>query len=250
MQIYGSKKGSGKPRQPIIAPDSAQSKTYIKILYGLGEGEIAGLANGYKSVHLDDTPLQNDNGEFNFPNVKVDFRNGTKDQEYIDGFPDVASETAVGVELKHGAPWVKSFNNLDLDALRVRLKWGALRSQNAESGDVSGVRIDYAIDVKTDNGGWVQTLSASINAKTSDAYERSHRIDLPKAQTGWQVRVRRLTPNSTSDLVSDKMYISAITEVIDLKLRYPNTALLGLRYDATSFSNVAKMSARCLTNWN
>lgn len=245
MTIHGSKKGSRKQRQPIIAPDSAQSKTYIKILYGLGEGEIAGLANGYKSVYLDDTPLQNDDGEFNFPNVKVDFRAGTNDQEYIDGFPDVASETNVGVELKHGTPWVKSFNNLDLDALRLRIKWGALRQQNRDNGDVSGVKIDYAIDVKTDNGGWVQALNTSINAKTSNAYERSHRIDLPKAGTGWAVRVRRITPNSTSEFVSDKMYVSAITEVIDLKLRYPNTALLGLRYDAEQFSNVAKMAARC-----
>ena len=245
MTIHGAKKGSSKQRQPIIAPDSAQSKTYINSLYGLGEGEIAGLANGYKSVYLDDTPLQNDDGEFNFTDVKVDFRAGTNDQTYIDGFADVASETNVGVELKHGTPWVKSFNNLDLDALRVRLKWGALRSQNRENGDVSGVKIDYAIDIKTDGGGWVQALTTAINAKTSNAYERSHRIDLPKAQTGWAVRVRRITPNSTSELVSDKMFVSAITEVIDLKLRYPNTALLGLRYDAEQFSNVAKMAARC-----
>ncbi|UZA13250.1 TipJ family phage tail tip protein [Moraxella bovis] len=245
MNIHGAKKGGGKQRQPVIAPDSAQSKTFISIMYGLGEGEIAGLANGYQSVYLEDTPLQNDNGEFNFPNVKVDFRTGTNDQEYIDGFPDVASETAVNVELKHGTPFVKAFNNLDLDALRVRLKWGALRQQNRENGDVSGVKIDYAIDVKTDNGGWVEALNTSINAKTSDAYERSHRIDLPKAQTGWQLRVRRITPNSTSEFISDKMYIAAISEVIDLKLRYPNTAVMGLRYDAESFSNVAKMSVRC-----
>ena len=243
--IHGAKKGGGKQRQPVIAPDSAQSKAYISMLYGLGEGEIAGLVNGYKSVYLDDTPLQNDNGEFNFPNVKVDFRSGTNDQTYIDGFADVASETAVNIELKHGTPWVKSFNNLDLDAVRVRLKWGALRSQNTENGDVNGIKIDYAIDIKTDNSSWAEVLKTAINAKTSDAYERSHRIDLPTATQGWQVRVRRLTPNSTSDFVSDKMYISAITEVIDLKLRYPNTALLGLRYDAESFSNVAKMSARC-----
>lgn len=128
MTIHGSKKGSSKPRQPIIAPDSAQSKTFISIMYGLGEGEIAGLADGYKSVYLDNTPLQNDDGEFNFAGVKVDFRAGTNDQEYIDGFPDVASETNVGVELKHGTPWVKSFNNLDLDALRVRIKWGGVAS--------------------------------------------------------------------------------------------------------------------------
>ncbi|UYZ74115.1 hypothetical protein LP105_05300 [Moraxella bovis] len=74
----------------------------------------------------------------------------------------MASETAVNVELKHGTPFVKAFNNLDLDALRVRLKWGALRQQNRENGDVSGVKIDYAIDIKTDNGGWVEALNTSI----------------------------------------------------------------------------------------
>ena len=81
MNIHGSKKGSSKQRQPIIAPDSAQSKTYINILYGLGEGEIAGLADGYKSVYLDDTPLQNDDGEFNLAGIEWDFRAGSIDQK-------------------------------------------------------------------------------------------------------------------------------------------------------------------------
>lgn len=244
-KIIGAKSGGGKQRKPVIAPDSLQSTVYINMLYGLSEGEIAGLATGdEQSIYLDDTPLKNANGEWNFQNVTVDFRHGTNDQTYIEGFPDVASEVAVNVELKHSTPWVKSFNNLDLDAVRVRLKWGALKQQNAENGDVSGVRIQYAIDVKADSLAWQEVLNTEINAKTSTNYERSHRIDLPTAQRGWQIRVRRITPNSTSEYVSDKMYISAVTEVVDLKLRYPNTALLGLQYDAEHFSNVAKMAVR------
>ncbi|MDO5887970.1 phage tail protein, partial [Acinetobacter baumannii] len=85
-------------------------------------------------------------------------------------------------------------------------------------------------------------LRAKISDKTSDNYERPHRIDLPKADSGWLVRVRRITPNSTSEYISDKMYVSAVTEVIDAKLRYPNTALLGLQYDAETFGNVAKVA--------
>lgn len=244
-KIIGAKSGGGKQRKPVIAPDSLQSKVYIAMLYGLAEGEISGFATGdEQSIYLDDTPLKNANGEWNFQNVTVDFRHGTNDQTYIEGFPDVASEVAVNVELKHSTPWIKSFNNLDLDAVRVRLKWGALKQQNAENGDVSGVRIQYAIDLKIDNLAWQEVLNTEINAKTSTNYERSHRIDLPTAQRGWQIRVRRITPNSTSEYVSDKMYISAVTEVVDLKLRYPNTALLGLQYDAEHFSNVAKMAVR------
>ncbi len=241
--VVGAKKGSDKQRQPVISPDSAQSKTYIKVLYGLAEGEIEGLANGFQSIFLEETPLQNADGSLNFENVKVDFRNGTNDQEYIEGFPAVESETAIDVELKSETPWVRAFSNLDLDAVRLRLKWGPLRSQNATNGDVSGITIEYAIDLQTDGGIWTEVLKTKISDKTSANYERAHRIDLPRADSGWLIRVRRLTPNSTSEYVSDKMYIEAVTEVIDAKLRYPNTALLGLQYDAETFGNVAKVAA-------
>ncbi|WP_099475588.1 host specificity protein J [Acinetobacter pittii] len=241
--VVGAKKGSKKQRQPVISPDSAQSKTYIKVLYGLAEGEIEGLANGFQSLFLEETPLQNADGSLNFENVKVDFRNGTNDQEYIEGFPAVESETAIDVELKSETPWVRAFSNLDLDAVRLRLKWGPLRTQNATNGDVSGVTIEYAIDLQTDGGVWTEVLKTKISDKTSANYERAHRIDLPRADSGWLIRVRRLTPNSTSEYVSDKMYIAAVTEVIDAKLRYPNTALLGLQYDAETFGNVAKVAA-------
>lgn len=241
--VLGAKKGSDKQRQPVISPDSAQSKTYIKVLYGLAEGEIEGLANGLQSIYLEETPLQNSNGGFNFENVKVDFRNGTNDQEYIEGFPAVESETAINVELKSETPWIRAFSNLDLDAVRLRLKWGPLRSQNATNGDVSGITIEYAVDLQLDGGAWTEVLKTKISDKTSANYERAHRIDLPQADSGWLIRVRRLTPNSTSEYVSDKMYIEAVTEVIDAKLRYPNTALLGLQYDAETFGNVAKVAA-------
>ncbi|MDC5384201.1 phage tail protein [Acinetobacter baumannii] len=240
--VVGAKKGSKKQRQPVISPDSAQSKTFIKVLYGLAEGEIEGLANGLQSIYLEETPLQNADGSLNFENVKVDFRNGTNDQEYIEGFPAVESETAIDVELKSETPWVRAFSNLDLDAVRLRLKWGPLRTQNATNGDVSGVTIEYAIDLQTDGGIWTEVLKTKISDKTSANYERAHRIDLPRADSGWLIRVRRLTPNSTSEYVSDKMYIEAVTEVIDAKLRYPNTALLGLQYDAETFGNVAKVA--------
>ena len=240
--IKGAKAGEKKARQPKIAPDSAQSKTYIKILYGLSEGEVEGLANGLQSVYLEETPLQNPDGGWNFEDVQADFRHGSNDQTYIEGFPDISSESAIGVELKSDAPWIRAVSNTDLDALNIRFKWGPLRQQNAKNGDVNGYTIKYAIDLQTDGGTWTEVLNTQISDKTSANYERSHRIDLPESDTGWTVRVRRITPNSTSEYISDKMYVEAITEVIDLKLSYPNTALLGLQYDAETFSNVAKVA--------
>ncbi|WP_262738688.1 TipJ family phage tail tip protein [Acinetobacter variabilis] len=240
--IKGAKAGEGKARKAVIAPDSAQSKTYIKILYGLSEGEVEGLANGLQSVYLEETPLQNPAGGWNFEDVQADFRHGANDQTYIEGFPDISSETAINVELKSDSPWVRSLTNTDLDAVRIRFKWGPLRQQNADNGDVKGITIQYAIDLQTNGGTWTEVLNTQIADKTSANYERSHRIDLPKADIGWTIRVRRITPNSTSEYISDKMYVDAITEVIDLKLSYPNTAMLGLQYDAETFSNVAKVA--------
>lgn len=247
--IKGAKAGQQKQHKPVIVQDSASSISTLKILYGLSEGEISGLADGAKSIYLDDTPILDDNGSPNFKNsngsnaVVWDFRTGTNDQEYIKGFPSVENETNINVELKGGTPYIKTVTNSQLSAVRLRLSWAALRKQES-NGDVNGITIEYAIDLSTNGGAYQQVLLTKVSDKTSAKYERSHRIDLPRGNT-WNIRVRRITPNATSDLISDKMYVDAITEIIDAKLRYPNTAMLGLQYNAATFSNIAKLAVRC-----
>ena len=204
--IKGAKAGQQSQRQPVIAKDSAASISYLKILYGLSEGEISGLSDGAKSIYLDDTPLLDDSGNPNFKDdngnlaVTWDFRTGTNDQEYIKGFPSVENETNINVELKGGTPYVKTVTNSQLSAVRLRLSWSALRKQET-NGDVNGITIEYAIDLSTNGGAYQQVLLTKVSDKTSAKYERSHRIDLPRGNT-WNIRVRRLTPNATSDLIS------------------------------------------------
>ena len=240
--IKGAKGGSQSQRQPKIANDTTASKTYARLQYGMSEGEVEGLANGFKSIFLDDTPVESDSGARNFQDVTLDFRSGTNDQTYMEGFESIASEAAVGVELKSDTPWVKGITNLNLDAVIVRVRFGALKKQDPSNGDVSGIVIDYSIEVQTDGGAWELMLDTKMSGKTSVNYERTHRIGLPKANNNWLIRVTRKTPNSSSEYVSDKMYIQAITEVIDLKLTYPNTAVIGVQYDAETFSNIAKIA--------
>ncbi|MGO3281505.1 MAG: host specificity protein J, partial [Psychrobacter sp.] len=244
MRIRGAKAGQKAPRKPNISKDTAASISTAKLLYGLGEGEIYGLSDGAKSIRLDGTPLVDDAGNPNFEGVTWDFRNGSNDQEYIKGFPDVSNEMPINVELRSSQPWIKAFNDTQISAVRVRFKWNRLSETNGENGDVKGYKIDYAIDLQTDGGAYQTVLTTKIQDKTSAGYERTHRIDLPKAKTGWQLRVRRITPNSTSDLIQDTMMIDAVAEVIDVKLSYPNTALLGIQYNAELFNNIAKMSVR------
>ena len=255
--IKGAKKGQEKARKPSIAKDSASSVSTTKILYGLSEGEVVGLANGAASIRLEGTPLVDENGQPNFEGVTWDFREGTNEQEYIKGFPDVSNETPIGVELKSSTPWVRAINDIQLSAIRVRFRWDRLLQTNDENGDVTGYKIEYAIDLKTDSSAYREVLNTKIEDKTSAGYERTHRIDLPRATTGWQIRIRRITPNSTSEYIQDTMYIDAIAEVIDVKLRYPNTALLGLQYNAETFSRIAKLEVdtigkiiRVPTNYN
>ncbi|WP_372810049.1 host specificity protein J [Pseudoalteromonas nigrifaciens] len=244
IAIKGAKAGSSESRKPSIAKDSVASTSTAKILYILGEGEIAGLVDGGKSIYLDGTPLLDDAGNSNFDGVTWDFRPGTNEQEYIKGFPDVSNETPINIELRSTQPWIKAFTDTQLSAVRIRFKWNRLSKTDPETGDVKGYKIQYAIDLQTNGGAYVEVLNTKIEDKTSAGYERTHRIDLPKSATGWQIRVRRITPNDSSEYVQDDMFIDAVAEVIDVKLRYPNTALLGLQYNAETFSGIAKMAAR------
>ncbi len=170
-----------------------------------------------------------------------EFRPGSVDQEHIAGVPAVENELAVGVELKSDAPWVRAVSNTQLSAVRLRLSWPAIQRQQ-ENGDVVGYHIDYAIDIAVDGGAWQEALKASLDDKSTSRYERSHRVDLPEARSGWQVRVRRLTPNQNNNRIADTMRVEAITEVIDAKLRYPNTALLFVEFDASQFQSIPQIS--------
>nr|DAG84097.1 MAG TPA: tail protein [Caudoviricetes sp.] len=153
------------------------------------------------------------------------------------GFPAVERETAVGVPLTSDAPWVRQVQNTQLSAARIRFGLPALQKSDPATG-VFGYRVEYAIDLSVDGGSYAQVLSSAFDGKTTSLYERSHRIELPRATTGWLVRVRRITPNAHSSLIADTVNIEAITEVIDRKLRYPMTALVGMTFDARSFSQV------------
>lgn len=212
------------------------------MLFSLGEGEFAGRLDG-TNVYADGTSVLNSDGTENFPGFRWEFRPGTQAQDYIQGIPSVENEIAISTELKSGTPWVRAVSNLQLSAVRLRFGWPMLQSQ-ADNGDVNGYRIEYAIDIATDGGSYQEVLTAAIDDKTTSLYERSHRINLPKATTGWQVRVRRLTPNANSARIADRMNIEALTEIIDAKLRYPNTALLYVEFDSKQFPNIPKISCK------
>lgn len=239
--IYGSKAGQKKPHTPRISDDTVASITKITALYLLGEGEIRGLVNGSKSIYFEDTPLEDDNGHRNFENVEWEIRHGTVDQTHIPGVPSASTERVVNTELRSSVPWTRLITDIELSSINVNVSWPRL-SKMEDNGDVNGVTVDYAIDVRTDGGAWVTMVSKSLTAKTSGRYQRTHNIPLPDANNNWQVRVRKITEDGDNERLFNQMHIDSIAEIIDAKLCYPHSAVIKLTWDSRAFGNTPKVS--------
>ncbi|HHS9963166.1 TPA: TipJ family phage tail tip protein [Klebsiella quasipneumoniae subsp. similipneumoniae] len=225
----GGSKDNGQNRGTEIA-----SVAYMKILLALSEGQIAGQFTG-QDICLDGTPLLDADGHENFPGVTWEWRSGLVDQDYIQGFPAVENEISVSTEIKSGTPWVKAINNTQLSAVRLRIKFPNGVYSLRDSGGKDGYRIEFAIDVSTDGSTYTEYGRDTVDGIANTGYERSYRIDLPRANSGWQIRVRRLTENKNNNKTADVSRIESITEIVDAKLRYPNTALLFVQFDSTLF---------------
>ncbi len=232
--IKGRKGGSSSSRTPTEQPDDLQSVAKAKILLALGEGEFAGGLTA-RDIYLDGTALENADGSQNFSGVTWEFRSGTQAQKYIQGIPGTENEINVGTEVSSTTAWTRTFTNTQLSAVRLRLKWPSLFKQE-DDGDLVGYSVNYAIDLQTDGGTWLTVLNTSVTGKTTSGYERSHRIDLPQAGSTWTIRLRKITADANSAKIGDTMTLQSFTEVIDAKLRYPNTALLYIEFDSSQFN--------------
>ncbi|HAV1877381.1 TPA: phage tail protein [Enterobacter hormaechei subsp. steigerwaltii] len=232
--ITGRKGGSSSSRTPVEQPDDLQSVAKAKILMVLGEGEFAGGLTA-REIYLDGTPLLNADGSENFSGVVWEFRPGTQAQDYIQGIPGTENEISVGTEVSSETAWTHTFTNTQLSAVRLRLKWPSLFKQQ-DNGDLVGYSINYVVELQTDGGSWQKVLDTNVTGKTTSGYERSHRIDLPKAGSTWTIRLRKITADANSAKIGDTMTLQSYTEVIDAKLRYPNTALLYIEFDSSQFN--------------
>ncbi|HGE8424971.1 TPA: DUF1983 domain-containing protein [Serratia marcescens] len=240
--IRGRKGGGGAAHTPVESPDDLQSNAKIKILLALSEGEIAGELDGTR-ILLDGTPVHNADGSENFTGLKWEVRNGTQMQDYIQGMPDVESETSVNVKLTTTNAWTRTFTNTDIDALRIRMGFPSLfRYEN--NGDMHGAVVEYKIELSTDGAAYQMVVDGKVEGKTTSLYERDHRVNLPKATNGWTLRVSRLTPDSTSSKLVNNTQVQTYTEIVDAKFRYPNTALLFIEFDAAQFNAVPKITVR------
>lgn len=113
-----------------------------------------------------------------------------------------------------------------------------MQKSDSSNGDINGYTVYYTIDLSTDDGDFKTVVDGALTGKTSSRYQRAHRIDLPDATEHWVVRVTRTTSDSTSALIADRTDIDSITEIIDAKMRYPNSAYVGITIDASQFQSI------------
>ncbi|EPF7464086.1 host specificity protein J [Serratia marcescens] len=232
--ISGRKGGGGSPHTPVEQADDLLSVAKLKMVIALSEGEIQGDLTA-QHIFLNNTPLADDAGNYNFSNVKWEYRKGTQDQTYIQGMPEIDNEISANIEVKAASPWVRQFSNLTIDAVRIKLSL-PIQYQYKDNGDMVGTVTQYAIDLSTDGSAYQTVVDGKFDGKTTSDYQRDHRIDLPRATSGWSIRVRRITPDSTSSKLINAFKVFSFAEVIDSKMRYPNTALLYIELDSSQFN--------------
>lgn len=232
--ITGSKGGSSKPHTPVEMEDNLISINRIRILLAVSDGEVDPDFS-LKDLYFDDVPVMNQDGSLNFQNVKAEFRPGTQTQDYIQGFTDTASEVTVARDLTAATPYIISVTNKNLSAIRIKILMPRGVTQE-DNGDLTGVRVEYAVDMAVDGAEYKEVLHDVIEGKTMSGYDRSRRIDLPAFNERVLLRVRRLT-DSTSARVTDLIKMQSYAEVVDAKFRYPLTGLVYVEFDSELFPN-------------
>lgn len=223
-------KGGGGGHTPVEAKETSRSKQLVKIVEVISEGEVEGLADGMKSVYFDNTPVQNKDGSYNFNNVQLEGRVGSQVQDVIAGFNTSEKEVSVGTQVRKNLPITRTVTDGKVSRLRLTIGVQSLFNQ-AENGDTNGTTVELVITIGS------QSYPVSISGKYSAQYLQQHTFDnLPPVP--FTVKVERVTEDSKSQRLQNNTVWSSYTEIIDTEFTYPNTALIGVKFDSEYFSNI------------
>ena len=224
------KGGGGGGHTPVEAKESGRSKQLVKIVEAISEGEVYGLADGMKSIYFDKTPVQNKDGSYNFKNVQVEGRVGGQVQDLMAGFNTSEKEVGVGTLVKKNLPLTRTVTDAKVSRLRLTIGVQSLFKQE-DNGDINGTSVNFIITIGS------RTYPVSISGKYSSQYLQHHTFDnLPSVP--FIVKVERTTDDSTTQRLQNNTIWSSYTEIIDTEFAYPNTALMGVKFDSEYFSNI------------
>ncbi|BBQ21500.1 host specificity protein J [Escherichia coli] len=227
-------KGSSKGHTPREAKDNLKSSQMLSVIDAISEGPIEGPVDGLKSVLLNSTPVLDSEGNTNISGVTVVFRAGEQEQTPPERFESSGSETVLGTEVKYDTPITRTITSANIDRLRFTFGVQAL-VETTSKGDRNPSEVRLLVQIQR-NGGWVTEKDITIKGKTTSQYLVSVVVDnLPPRP--FSIRMRRMTPDSTTDRLQNKTLWSSYTEIIDVKQCYPNTALVGVQVDSEQFGS-------------
>ncbi|EJP9818837.1 host specificity protein J [Escherichia coli] len=227
-------KGSSKGHTPREAKDNLKSTQLLSVIDAISEGPIEGPVDGLKSVLLNSTPVLDSEGNTNISGVTVVFRAGEQEQTPPEGFESSGSETVLGTEVKYDTPITRTITSANIDRLRFTFGVQAL-VETTSKGDRNPSEVRLLVQIQR-NGGWVTEKDITIKGKTTSQYLASVVVgNLPPRP--FSIRMRRMTPDSTTDQLQNKTLWSSYTEIIDVKQSYPNTALVGVQVDSEQFGS-------------
>lgn len=232
--------GGGGQRTPTEAGDNLNSTQYARVLDLISEGEIQGLKDGLKSIYLDNIPLVNNDNTSNFFNYEIETRYGTQAQSYLPGISAVENEVPVNVTVTVASPVTRTITDTTVNAVRVTISIPALQHIQ-DNGDINGTGIAVRIWVQYSGGSYIEYSDNIIEGRTADQYQRSFLVELNGAFPV-NIRVLRATPDSNSAKLQNAFSWASYTEITYAKLKYPNSALIGLRFNAEQFARIPQRS--------
>lgn len=231
-------KGGGKARAAQEDPNTLQSQATARVIDLISEGEIVGLVDGLKSVYFDDTPVQNEDGTFNFKGVAIEERVGLPTQDYMPGHSDQSNAREISRPITTAiGPVVETITDADINRARVTLGLNSLFYQDPNNGDMKRTFVDVKIELQSNGGGYTTVKQHRFDGKTTSKYQKSFDIDLPAGGNPWDIRVSRVTPDRPSANYQDEVTWDILTEITDAKLTYPDSAVIGLTVDAKQFGS-------------
>tara|TARA_B100000965_G_scaffold78889_1_gene62766 strand:- start:6341 stop:9688 length:3348 start_codon:yes stop_codon:yes gene_type:complete len=246
--VIGSSSGKGGNRggTPSEAKDNLDSKQFARVLDLIGEGEMGGLINGAQSIFIDNIPLQNADGSYNFRDVSWASRFGTSSQEVIpltENTSTANTTTFSGNIIQLGAPRSVTITNTNIDAVKVTIAVDQLQ-EITDKGDIEGSEFELEISVTYGSGSAqivVDSTNGKIKGRTGDLYQREYLINLnwPSGVTSAMLTVsRKTTAVGTLPKVANGFRWTTYTEITYDSLTYPNSMLVGLKVDAEQFTSV------------
>lgn len=233
----GAGKSGGGGSTATEDPDSLVSRSSAKLLEAWCEGEVEGPVNGLKSIFFDGTPIQDASGNYNFKNYKIFWLPGTQDQSYIPDFSDATTAISYGVRVKHDLPWIHTVTSATVDTVRINLRVPRLQTIDKTTGNIHGAAVRVQFYLQNNGGGYALIVDDTIRGKTTGGYVRTYKIRLT-GSAPHDIKLIRVTADSISQALANDTIVDQVMEVTEAKLRYPNTALVGIEIDAENFANI------------